>query len=264
MEPPRHDVWDPDYPDKGANKKIESEYVVFIRICIKDLAPIDDISVIAVPGLNRYLPDDDDDINEKNFDSSDESSKNETYDRNFLPEKIIGQPAERKKQKMQSDSTHPTVYGESLTDQGEGEVFVVREGKTQNDSDGGNKTGSGDKYSKDADTTSGRSGGVNSKPAIRIDYRTFVINQKSGVYRVSVKPETNIQSQAELKFWIVGDDQKIEAEIQSARLVAGEDISVSRNCVIGPLWLPLDGIQVEIILKTPRKVAMEVTAHEIV
>ncbi len=43
MEPPRHDTWDADSPDKGANRKIETEFVTYIRECIKQLSVRDDV-----------------------------------------------------------------------------------------------------------------------------------------------------------------------------------------------------------------------------
>ena len=261
MEPPRHDVWDPDYPEKGANRKIEHEYAAFIRGCVKQLTPIDDADVVSIPGLNRYLPDDDDSV-DSSFDASDTPVTSETFERSMLPEKIIGQPVERKKQKMQPDSSHSTTYGDDFTDQGEGETFVVREGKSTNDNNGGNQTGSGNGNPNDANITKGRSGGVNSKPSIPIRYRAFMINPKAGVYRVSVKSESETPQQADLIIWFVGDDQKTEAEILSARMVSGEEIPVKNNCALGPLTISSEGILVEVVLKSPRRVAMEVAAHE--
>lgn len=261
MEPPRHDIWDPDYPEKGANRKIEVEYVNFIRGCVKQLTPIDDVDVVSVPGLNRYLPDDDESA-DTSFDSSDSPVPNETFERSVLPEKIVGQTVERKKQKMQPDSSHSTIYGDSLTDEGDGEEFAVREGRSSNDNDGGNQTGSGNGNPNATDFTKGRSGGTSSKPSIPIRYRAFMINAKSGVYRVSVKSETDVKDNVDLFIWFVGDDQKTEAEILSARTINGEEISVKNNCTLGPLSITPDGTIIEVVLKSPRKVAMEVVAHE--
>lgn len=82
MEPPRHDMWDADHPEKGLNKHIESEYAHFIRECIKELAPTDDSKVLSLPGLNRFLPDDDE-TPEEAFDAPPES-KGESHDRSPL------------------------------------------------------------------------------------------------------------------------------------------------------------------------------------
>jgi hypothetical protein len=55
MEPPRHDIWDPDHPERNANKKVEIEYMGFIRECIRKLVPVDDSKVISIPDLNRFF-----------------------------------------------------------------------------------------------------------------------------------------------------------------------------------------------------------------
>jgi hypothetical protein len=261
MEPPRHDIWDPDYPDKGENRKIENEYVVFIRGCIKELTPIEDSDTVSVPGLNKYLPDDEDSL-ETSFDSSDAPVSNETFDRNTLPEKIVGQPIDHKKLKMQPNNSHSTIYGDSYTDKGEGENFVIREGENSNQNDGGDQTGSGNGNPDDTNTTRGSSGGMNSKPSIPIRYRSFLINAKSGVYRISVKSESENSNNVDLMIWFVGDDQKTQAEILKARMASGEEISVKNNCIVGPINISLEGIVLEVFLKSPRRVAMEVIAHE--
>lgn len=263
MEPPRHDIWDPNYPEKGANKKIENEYTAFIRSRIKELAPVDNNNVIAVPELNRYLPDDDD-MNEESLGSSEDTSKKENYNRQQPLQIIIGQPAERKKQKLQRDSTEPN-NGSNITDFGEGDSPVEGGNTEPNNSDGGdshNPDGKG--TGNTAGLGEGNPGGSNAKPVIPVQYRTFVTDLASGIYRVTVKPEKSIDVQAELVFWVIGDDQKVGAEIQSARFVLGADLAVEKNNIVGPLSIPAGGAQVEITLKTPRKVAMEVVAHEII
>ncbi|MBX9682068.1 MAG: hypothetical protein K2X38_25190 [Gemmataceae bacterium] len=60
MEPPRHDIWDADFPEKGDNKHIEKEFVEYIKEQIRNLTIKDDSTVIAVPELSRFLPDDED------------------------------------------------------------------------------------------------------------------------------------------------------------------------------------------------------------
>ncbi|MBN8625469.1 MAG: hypothetical protein J0M17_08275 [Planctomycetes bacterium] len=60
MEPPKHDKWDPDLPQKGVNKSTEHEFVGYIRDCIRELADKDDSKVIAIPELSHFLPDDGD------------------------------------------------------------------------------------------------------------------------------------------------------------------------------------------------------------
>ena len=120
MEPPRHDVWDADHPEKGVNRKIESEYVNFIRDCIRKLTPADESKVISIPGLNRFLPDDDE-TPEESFDGAlNEAYRQETPDRSPLPEKIPGRKMESKAKPMQPDHLKPNE-ADGKTEDGEGE-----------------------------------------------------------------------------------------------------------------------------------------------
>ncbi|MBK9054968.1 MAG: hypothetical protein IPL78_29930 [Chloroflexi bacterium] len=136
--------------------------------------------------------------------------------------------------------------------------------KTHNTFTSGSNNVSTIKHSSEKETTSGHPGGANSKPAISIKYRTFAVNPSSGVYRATIKAENNLQNPVELYFWTIGDDQKVAAEVSSARFLSGADIPINNNGGIGPLSVSPDGLQVEIVLKTPRRVAMEVSAYEIV
>ncbi len=150
MEPPRHDVWDPDHPEKGENKHIESEYNRFIRDCVKELAPVDSSKVLSLPGLNRFLPDDDE-TTEEAFDDQ-PKSKGESPDRSLLPEKIKGKKIEFRQ---------PVLAG------GKGRGTKKRGGR------GG---------------TGGIGTGDRGKPPVPIQFRAFATDEP-GTYTVSVRPE---------------------------------------------------------------------------
>jgi len=112
MEPPRHDVWDPDHPEKGANRKTESEYVNFIRDCIRRLTPADESKVISIPGLNRFLPDDDE-TPEESFDGAmKEDFRQETPERRPLPEKIPGRKMDNKEKPTRPPGDAPASIDE--------------------------------------------------------------------------------------------------------------------------------------------------------
>ena len=99
MEPPRHDDWDPDHPEPGLNKKVKAEYMTFIRECIKKLVSVDDSTLISIPELNRFLPDDDE-TGEEAFEGIEASSKEETLGRSPLPETIPGRKIDPQRQIM--------------------------------------------------------------------------------------------------------------------------------------------------------------------
>jgi len=261
MEPPRHDIWDADHPEKGVNRKIESEYVNFIRDCIRKLTPADESKVISIPGLNRFLPDDDE-TPEESFDGVlNDALQQETSERSPLPEKIPGRKMESKAKPMQPDHLKPNDSDEE-TEGGEGEGTGDGPGKKKETATGTGGAGGG-KGNGDAGGSGGGHGGANSKPAIPIRYRTFVQDSATGVYTVTVAPEKQPTTDAMLAISTVGDDQKAPAEIKSARLASGGDIPVPETGILGPLKLTTDApLKLEIVLSEPLRVAMEVSAHE--
>jgi hypothetical protein len=245
MEPPRHDTWDPDHPEKGDNKKIEAEYVQFIRECIKSLAGTDESKVISVPGLSRFLPDDDETAEEA-FDGGDDQ-KAESVERSRLPEKIIGKKIDPRRTTPPPDQP---IAGEGVEEEGGDQSFP--------ESDGAGGGGGGGK------DTPGGTLSPQSKPIIQIRYRTFATNLDAGVYALTVQSEKRSSQSAMFSVWIVGDQGKAPAEMQSARLSDGKPIPVTGAGLIGPVTLPSSksSLHVEIKLREPLRLAMEVVAHE--
>jgi uncharacterized membrane protein YgcG len=261
MEPPRHDTWDPDHPDKGANKKIEREYVDFIRQCIKKLLPLDDAKVIAVPGLNRFLPDDDESYEEP-FDNGDGKISEETPNRRPLPEKIEGKGIDPQRRSMQPDRLKTEDEDDDETESENGEGTGRGEGVGGGGGAGAGGGGGGRGGGGGGGTSGGR-GGSQPKPAIPVRYRTFSINPEAGVYAVTAAPQIEAEQDARIVIWTIGDDQKALAEIKGARFVSGEAIAVCGPGELGPVKLRRgEVLRIEIILQEPVRVAMEVSAHE--
>lgn len=263
MEPPKHNEWDPDHPDKGVNKKIEREYVDFIRDCIKKLLPLDDAKVIAVPGLNRFLPDDEE-SEEQAFDEADGQAQEETPGRRPLTEKIEGKVFDPRRRAMQPNHSYTEEQDDEESEgqvgegDGQGEYDRGGGGGGENDGDGG-----GNRRSGGGGGGSAGKGGNQPKPAIQIRYRTFSTNPDAGVYAMTAAPEIDEDRDARLLIWTVGDDQRVPAEIKKARFLSGEEITIAGPGVLGPVKLrSREPLQIEIILQEPLRVAMEVTAHE--
>jgi len=261
MEAPRHDTWDPDHPDKGANKKIEREYVDFIRDRIKKLLPLDDAKVIAVPGLNRFLPDDDE-SQEEAFDEPNTQSTEETPDRRPLPQKIDGKKIDAQRRAMQPDRSETDEDDDEETENNVGDGTGQGQGRDGVVGDGGEGYGDGNGGDSGGSATGGK-GGFQPKAAIPIRYRTFSTNPRAGVYEMTATPEIEENRDARLLVWTIGDDQKAPAEIKRARFVSGEEIAVSGPGVLGPVKLRRgQPLRIEIVLQEPLRVAMEVSAHE--
>lgn len=261
MERPRHDIWDPDHPEKGANKKTEIEYMTFIRDCIRKLTPVDELKVISIPDLNRFLPDDDE-SDEESFDGGESTSKNETPERLPLPEKIPARRIDPHRQSIQPDKSKPEG-DEEETEAGGGEGCGGGPGKGTNKTDGGMGTSAGGKGEGSAGSDTGGKGGVYSKPSIPVRYRTFAKNADNGVYSLMVTRQGKGNTPVSLLVSTVGDDQKAPAEIKAARLNDGTPVPIAGPGVLGPVTLAADDtLRLEVVLSEPVRVAMEVTAHE--
>jgi len=261
MEPPRHDIWEPDHPERNANKKVEIEYMGFIRECIRKLVPVDDSKVISIPDLNRFLPDDDD-TTEEAFDGGDSQSKTETPDRSPLPEVIPGRKIDPHQQRMQPDKSKAEGQAEE-TENGEGEGTGGGPGKQENESDGGTGGPGGGTGEGNADKSEGDKGGVFSKPDLPIRYRTFVKDIGRGAYSVLVGLKGTGNKSVNLVISTVGDDQKSAADIKSAKTESGASLPIAGPGIIGPIKLSGENVhRVELTLAESVRVAMEVSAHE--
>jgi hypothetical protein len=261
MEPPRHDKWDPDHPEKGENKAVETEYMDFIRDRIRQLAPIDDSKVISIPDLNRFLPDDDETVEEP-FDESESPSNNESPERSPLPERIAGQKIDPRHQDMQPGRAQPEG-DEDETEATEGEGSGGGPGQGTNETEGGTGAGGGGKGEGSAHTDTGGKGGVRSKPAVPVRYRTFVASADSGVYNLLVARAGEGDQPVYLLLSTIGDDQKAPADVEVARFVDGTPIPIVGPGMFGPVSLAVEAsLRIEVTLSDPIRVAMEVTAHE--
>lgn len=261
MEPPRHDTWDPDHPERGANKKVEREYIDFVRECIRKLVPIDDSKVISIPDLNRFLPDDDE-ADEDSFDGSDATTTEETAERSQLPEAINGRRIDPRRHSMQPDSMS-TEGNEDETEASEGEGTGGGPAEGENEDDGGTGAVGGGREDGNAGPETGGASGAQSKPAVPVYYRTFAKALESGVYHLVVRRERPGTGQLKLNVATVGDDQKAPAEIVEARATDGREIPIAGPGILGPVALPDGGAErIEIRLSEPVRVAMEVSAHE--
>ena len=246
MEPPRHDIWDADYPEKGVNRKVESEYVNFIRDCIRKLTPADESKVISIPGLNRFLPDDDE-TPEESFDGAlKEDHRAETPERSPLPEKIPGRKVDCKEKPLWPPGNAPADIEEP------DEPPIEPGEPNDNPKKPRPQPGSPDPLKE-----------AKSKPPISIRYRTFAQDSATGVYTVAVVPEQQPNTDAMLVVATIGDDQKALAEIESARLASGADVAVAKTGVLGPLKFAAgEPLKLEVVLREPLRVAMEVSAYE--
>jgi hypothetical protein len=179
-----------------------------------------------------------------------------------LPDKIEGKKIDPRHQHMQPDASTDDGSDET-TETGEGEGTGGAPGEEGNDGDDGNGSGGGGIDAGNAGTGEGAAGGAQSKPAVPIHYRAFVKTGDEGVYELLVSRSDGAKGRINLLVSTVGDDQKAPAEIESARLLDGTAVAIAGPGMLGPLNAPKQqALHLEVRLSTPRRVAMEVSAHE--
>jgi hypothetical protein len=270
MEPPRHDTWDPDFPEKGANRKIESEFVTYIRECIKQLSVRDDVTIIPIPELSRFLPDDDE-TPEEPFGSpaSDEQPPAEGFPATPpAPRPRSPIPVQQMPQRnpMQPDGHRPEPNESGETEQGSSEAGGTGGGPAgdqNNNVDGGAGSGGAAGAGSSSPTSGSHGGGAHAKPAIPIRFRAYPKDVTASVYAVAIHPVHDGQRTGIISLAAVGDDAKEPLSIRAARLADGTSLPAAAVGKIGPLAFPATGpINLEVELYESRKVAMEVSAHE--
>ena len=257
MEPPRHDTWDKDRPEKGDNTKTEKELIEYIRSCIKQLTPVNTEKSIAPPDLSQYLPDDGD-TPEDTFDGppADGPGTHEAFDRTPVPTNpITGRPIGRKS---------PTTPGGAKPDEGD-----EPGGGTDPGDEGGviNEGGGGDKGSEGGGTDeTGSPGGDAGRTPVEVRSRAFLRDPATGGYSLTIHPpQPRPAGDVYLSVAAVGDDSLATAvALSAARVAGGKTLAVGAAGRAGPVRFPKSGpLRVEVTLAEPRRLALDVTAFEV-
>ncbi len=256
MEPPRHDTWDPDHPEKGANRKISKEYGDFIRAQLRSLTPSDNTAVIELPELGKYLPFDDESAESSLGIDSGEHSEGLAA---RPPRHIIVRAIDPEKRNRVPDTIGADDDGKEETDTpGNGEEAGVSSNDNRNAKDGG-QAGNAD----DSQQAQGAPNGTGPQNSIPIKFRAFTSDPESLIYTVSVLSQAK-QQQAFLTFNTVCDDGRIPTHLARAR--AGDTPLDVKTNIVGPLLLPSakdSPLRLEITLQRAAKIALEVVAHEV-
>jgi hypothetical protein len=263
MEPPKHDVWDPDHPEKGANRRIYKELGDFIRSKLRELAPVDPTQVISIPELSKYLPDD-----EESSETPFENDSTQT-DEAFQPaQPVTVSPVRRLglDRKIRQPDHHRPDEGNDITQMaGDDEA----EGPSYHKGPPNNGPGNQEPFpgtapgQSPADDQRATRGGISAKPAIPIKYRSFSSDPFSRVYRVNITSQLKRTSSGYLVFNVSGDDGREPANLKAARSAAHPDLGVTAGNIVGPIVLtPKAPVQFEVVLASPGRIAMEVQAYE--
>ncbi len=246
MEPPRHDDWDQDHPEKGSHRKTADEFSGYIRDCIKELAPVDNQKVLTIPELSQYLPDDDDSPEASFEGNPDEGlSKEEGFDRKPESTAIRGRNMDHKPRVLPDTDTNSD--GEIDTEEGGGGRGDGGEGNAEGGDNGGESGGG-----RNGEAKRGRQEGKNPKPPIPVPPPGLSQNLATGVYSLTVYPQSRPAGEALLSVSAVGDDSSTPVVLASTKLASGKKIEMPQSGKMGPVTFPQKGpLRIEIVLKGP-------------
>lgn len=228
MEPPRHDDWNADLPEKGENRKTKKELVDHIIECVKAIAPVSTETTLVIPDLSQYLPDDSDSP-EDGFDGppTDGAGRNEGFDRTPQTQTIPGRHMCR----------IPPNTGTG--------------------GDRGSESGVGDSGTPDGD---------NGRTPVTVRSRAFLRDVEQGVYVIIIyPPHPQPAGDVYLSVSAVGDDSvPTPVRLRIARQANNRRLAVPQPGRIGPVAFPRTGpLRIEVVLDEPRRLALDVTAHEV-
>ena len=251
MEPPRHDEWSENLPEKGDNRKAKKELEAHILDRIRQLAPVSTEKVLPIPDLNQYLPDDGD-TPEEAFDGPAVSGvgTSESFDRTPKPQKIQAQQMKRKP---------ADVSGGSTADEGDDEAGG-NSGGDPNDGDGGNKGSQG------GDEVEGATGGNDGGTPVDVRSRAFVTDAIGCKYSIIVHPPNpRPKGDVLLAVAAVGDDAKaVPVQVSSARVAGGKKLTLPALGRVGPVSFPKTApLRLEVELTEPRRLSLQITAMEV-
>lgn len=255
MEPPRHDDWNGNLPEKGENVATKKELDEFIIKCVKSLAPVSTEQTVIIPDLSQYLPDDSD-TPEDGFDGkpTDSDGKHESFDRTPKKQAISGRPLGRKPATQPGNKS----LGDGDEDAGGGEGET---GGPPNSGDGGDRGSEGS-----AEDGSGGDSGDGGRVPVIVKSRAFLRDAAAGVYSLTVHaPKPLPSGDVYLSVAAVGDDAvPIPVRVKAAGVEGGRGLDVPKLGSIGPVKFPRTGpLRVLATLDQPRRLALDISAYEV-
>ena len=254
MEPPRHDEWSADLPEHGAGKRIVDAIGHEVRQAIKKLMPVDDVQELAIPGLEKFLPDPIEDRAIGLWDGTN-SEKPKAESSNSVMSVTPVRAIKLRPSKQVPEQTE--VDGENIEEMGQGEEPSEIGEKRRQVGEGGARA-NGDDGTQNA---GGATRGQRPRIALPIRYRSFVSDVLAGRYSISISSSEDVAN-AMLSAYAVGDDARSLLPIQGARFSKGEAIPVNGG-IVGPLKLASNSAtRLEMFLNPGTRYALEIVAHE--
>ena len=248
MEPPRHNEWDSDRPEKGKSRRTKDEFTAFFREKVREMTPAGSGDTIEMDELSPYLPDESLKGEPGIGGSADPNRRgDERFPKVPVDGEVKGREVLPKKQTRPIGDAEPDEEGDDLL--------------TAN-ANGGPP---GPDEPNDGKPRKGDPGGNEVRQAVPLaSDRTFIVGD-DGTYRVVVRPQ--VAERLVLHLAAVGDDNRVTPERQAVthaiEEATGDAVPVRGDGGIGPLDLPADVSTVLTVkLRQPRRLALEVRAYE--
>lgn len=255
MEPPAHDRWDPDLPERGASRQTREVLQEFIRSAIKAFSAVDSEAVAQLHTLSRFLPD----VlpTQKSEQKSIQRSHDDKEERFPHTEDEAVAPVPLKKsmlsgQKPRATSGEPVQVEETEVLESSDELPVER--GTTKPRDLGRKT---------RDERMPVAPGAAGSTPYPIRYRAFPVNDPDADYRLVVEARGAETTLVVLSVRIVGDGRdRPPLEIDAAIDAAGHTVPILGPGRLGPLPVsPNETTLIRLKLKARNRFALEVSGN---
>lgn len=265
LEPPAHNKWEAARDDNEvrAAERIRKLYG-WINECVRDISAGANMDRQDVPGVSRFLPDEDDETDLP----FEERVENERTD-SPLPATIELKPKTRESTAEIRQRTEEHQAGEEHGGEGEGDNEWEGDGEP-NERDGGappgggqGGSGDGEGHTEGGSEHDGETPTSKRRPLPLKQQRCFCSDPNAGTYELIFRAEGS--SGAYLSLRAIGESETTPIPAVAARFPeTGEEIPVSDNGEIGPVSVPgsQKKCRIEVTLPDHVRCALEITAYE--
>jgi len=252
MEPSTHDAWDPDLPERGANRATKQTLQNFVRDHVRALSQLQATSTIELPSLSKFLPD----VlpASQSHSKGAQRSHDETIERFPHSEEESAHVVPLRKKMSPPPTSRPTQGMPSVVEEDDlASAYPTREQTSASESS----------QEKKRDERGKKVSGLQSGTALPLRYRAFPLTATGADYRLIVESKYADACLTTLHIRIVGEAKdRPPLQIETAWDDRGQPISILGAGRLGPIELqPGIPSAVKLKLKTICRYALEVSAH---
>lgn len=265
LEPPAHNKWEAarDENEAKAAERIKNLYS-WINNCVREISAGANIDRQDVPGVSRFLPDEEDDA-DLPFEERTEDERSDTP----KPTSVELKPKARQDLDTIRKKAAQQESGDDEGGEGEGESVWTGDGDTNDDGGGvppdGGAGGSGDGEGSvtGGSDDKGESPSSRRRPLVLRQQRCYCSDPTEGKYELIFGAAT-AATNAYLSLRAIGESEVTRIPAVSARLSdTGDPIPVSSSGEIGPVSMSAtDKCRIKVTLPDHIRCALEIAANE--